>query len=99
MMLLSSGTSKLCHMLSMYGSTTSECRLATMREDHRDLAEELFGMNLRILRERAGISQSALAAAMTKQGISWHQQTVGRVEAGQQSVRFHEARQLAAILH
>ena len=44
------------------------------------------------------MSQSALAAAMTERGYPWHQQTVGRVEAGRQSVRFAEIEQLARIL-
>src|SRR5580700_5037176 len=32
----------------------------SMREDHREPADERFGMNLRTLREGAGMSQSAL---------------------------------------
>ena len=52
-----------------------------------------------MLRERADLSQSALADTMTDRGHGWHQQTVGRVEAGRQSVRFGEAVDLAEILH
>ena len=69
-----------------------------MREDHRKSADERFGMNVRIMRERKDMSQSALADAMTERGYPWHQQTVGRVEAGRQSVRFGEVEQLAQIL-
>lgn len=45
------------------------------------------------------MSQTALAAEMTKQGHVWYQQTVGRIESGQQQMRFAEAVALAEILH
>jgi len=70
-----------------------------MRESQREPADERFGANLRALREREGMSQSAVAAEMTERGHTWHQQTVGRVEGGRQSVRLAEAEDLAAILH
>jgi transcriptional regulator with XRE-family HTH domain len=60
--------------------------------DHR------LASNLRALRERKGWSQSALADAMAERGIPWHQQTVTRIEAGQQQVRFGELMALAAVL-
>lgn len=69
-----------------------------MRESQKEPADERFGANVRAERERAAMSQSALAAAMTKRGHAWHQQTVGRVERGQQSLRLAEAEDLAAIL-
>jgi transcriptional regulator with XRE-family HTH domain len=69
-----------------------------MREDHREPTDERFGMNLRTLREQAGMSQTDLAAAMTERGFSWHQQTVGRLEAARQSVRLGEAEALTEIL-
>lgn len=47
--------------------------------------------------ERKGISQSALAEAMQERDIPWHQQTVGRVLAGQQLVKWDEAVALSAI--
>ena len=53
---------------------------------------------MRALREEKGMSQAALATAMTERGYPWHQQTVGRVEGGRQSVRFGEIEQLAEIL-
>lgn len=69
-----------------------------MRDDkYREPPDERFGINLRTLREQAGLSQSALAAEMTERGWSWHQQTVGRIEAGRQSVRFGEIEELAGI--
>jgi transcriptional regulator with XRE-family HTH domain len=70
----------------------------SMPETHREPADERFGANLRQLREKAGMSQSALAAAMRKRGHKWYQQTVGRVEDGQQSARIGEAEDLAVIL-
>lgn len=61
-------------------------------------AEERFAANLRTLRERAGMSQAALAAAMAGRGRPWHQSTVYRVESGKQPVSFGEAMDLAGIL-
>ncbi len=69
-----------------------------MRETQREPADERFGANVRTERERGGMSQSALAAAMTERGHTWHQQTVTRVEGGRQSLRLAEAEDLAAIL-
>jgi transcriptional regulator with XRE-family HTH domain len=69
-----------------------------MRESQREPADERFGTNLRAIRERAGISQSGLADAMNERGHTWHQQTVGRIEAGRQSARIGEAEDIAAIL-
>ena len=68
-----------------------------MRERHRESTDDKFAANLRALRERAGLSQSALADEMTGRGHGWHQQTVGRVESGRQAVRFSEAVDLAEI--
>jgi transcriptional regulator with XRE-family HTH domain len=69
-----------------------------MRDDHRETADQKLAANVRILRERKGLSQSGLADEMTAKGIPWHQQTVGRVEAGRQPVKFAEAVALASIL-
>jgi transcriptional regulator with XRE-family HTH domain len=70
-----------------------------MRESKGEPADERFGTNVRGERERAGMSQSALAAAMNEHGHAWHQQTVGRVESGRQPVRIGEAEDLARVLH
>ena len=64
----------------------------------RETADQSFAANLRALREKAGMSQKDLATAMSKRGVPWHQQTVGRIEAGQQQVRFAEAVEAAAVL-
>jgi transcriptional regulator with XRE-family HTH domain len=55
-------------------------------------------MNMRVLRERKGMSQAALAEAMNEREHPWHQQTVGRVEAANRKVQFREAVDLAEIL-
>jgi transcriptional regulator with XRE-family HTH domain len=58
----------------------------------------LFGMNLRLLREEKGMSQSEVARQMSERGHPWHQSTVYRVEQGKQEASYSEARDLAAIL-
>jgi transcriptional regulator with XRE-family HTH domain len=69
-----------------------------MAEHREESADEIFGMNLRKVREAANMSQAALAEAMTGRGHAWHQQTVGRVEAGHQPARWKEAVDVAKIL-
>jgi transcriptional regulator with XRE-family HTH domain len=66
--------------------------------DARENADEKLAGNLRALRDGAGMSQGALAAAMAERGWPWHQSTVNRIEAGRQPVKFAEAVDLAAIL-
>lgn len=63
-----------------------------------DDAEQRFAANLRLLRERQGISQVKLAQEMAARGWPWRQQTVTRVENGQRMIRFGEATALAEIL-
>lgn len=67
-------------------------------KDHGQSANERLAWNLRVLREQAGMSQAALAAAMRERGKPWHQSTVARVESGKQPAGFEEAADLAAIL-
>lgn len=50
------------------------------------------------LRERAGVSQNALAKAMQANGFMFHQQTVQRIEAGQRPLRVDELIALSDIL-
>ena len=59
---------------------------------------KLLGANVGQLREKAGMSQASLAAAMSERGWPWHQSTVGRVEAGQQPLKLAEAVDLARVL-
>jgi transcriptional regulator with XRE-family HTH domain len=67
-------------------------------ERRSETADERLAANVRLLRERRGMSQRQLAEAMAERGHPWHQQTVGRVEEGNRPVRFAEAEDLAAIL-
>ena len=64
-----------------------------------DDTEQRFAANVRLLRERQGISQVKLAQEMAARGWPWRQQTVTRVENGQRMIRFGEATALAGILH
>jgi transcriptional regulator with XRE-family HTH domain len=63
-----------------------------------DDSEQRFAANLRLLRERHGISQVKLAQEMAARGWPWRQQTVTRLENGQRMIRFGEATALAEIL-
>ena len=63
-----------------------------------DDAEQRFAANLRILRERQGVSQVKLAQEMAARGWPWRQQTVTRLENGQRMIRFGDAIALASIL-
>ena len=60
--------------------------------------DALFGHNVRRLRERRELSQTALADAMREHGHPWHQSTVYRIESGRQPVSYWEAVDLAEIL-
>jgi transcriptional regulator with XRE-family HTH domain len=53
---------------------------------------------MRVLRKRTGLSQAALAAAMTDRGHRWHQQTVVRAENAARVLPFTEAADLAEVL-
>jgi transcriptional regulator with XRE-family HTH domain len=61
-------------------------------------ADERLAVNLRSLREDAGMPQAEIARLMAERGWPWHQSTVYRVETGKQAVRFGEAASLAEIL-
>lgn len=61
-------------------------------------AEEHLPGNLRRIREHRGMSQSALAAAMSERGWPWHQQTVYKIENGKQMPGLGEVTDLADIL-
>lgn len=69
-----------------------------MRNTRTEGANRHLADNLRALRERKGLSQPALAAAMNEHGIQWHQQTVARIESGQQRARWDEVVALGVIL-
>jgi transcriptional regulator with XRE-family HTH domain len=71
---------------------------AKLREMYGDDPERILGRRLRALREEAGMTQTQLADAMTRQGFPMHQTMIGKVEANQRPVRVNEAAALAGIL-
>lgn len=60
--------------------------------------DRYFAANLRMIRERRGISQVTIAQEMAARGFPWRQQTVTRIESGLRMVRLGEARAVAEIL-
>lgn len=68
-----------------------------MRDISPEAIDQRAAEAVRTLRERDGMSQSGLAEAMRARRIQWHQQTVGRVEAGRQELRLPELVALAGI--
>ncbi|MEU7811586.1 helix-turn-helix transcriptional regulator [Pseudonocardia sp. NPDC049154] len=62
------------------------------------IADARFGGRLRGLREWQGMSQQTLVEKLAELGITtWHQTTVGKVEAGKRPVRLAEAIAVAKI--
>jgi transcriptional regulator with XRE-family HTH domain len=57
-----------------------------------------FAANFKAARERAKLSGREVAEQMRERGIPWHQQTVVRLESGEQRVRLGEAEALAGIV-
>lgn len=57
-----------------------------------------FAANFKAARERAKLSGREVAEQMRERGIPWHQQTVVRLESGEQRVRLGEAEALADIV-
>lgn len=57
-----------------------------------------IGWNLARLRKERGLSQSALAETMREAGHGWHQNTVSRIENGQQSMAMSEMEMLETVL-
>jgi transcriptional regulator with XRE-family HTH domain len=61
--------------------------------------DKAFGARMRQVRERNGVSQGSLAANLIiMHGISWHQTTVAKVEAGERPIRLGEAVAVAEVL-
>jgi transcriptional regulator with XRE-family HTH domain len=69
--------------------------------DEADLtaADKRFAENLRAARERAGLSQRALAEEMAELGFRFRQQTIARIEAADRVVGVGESRALARACH
>lgn len=60
--------------------------------------DEKFAARMTELRKASGMSQTDLAEALTKRGLSFHQQTIGRIERGGRSVSIGEAVLIAEAL-
>jgi transcriptional regulator with XRE-family HTH domain len=54
--------------------------------------------NLKVARETAGLSQEAVAQGMRETGYRFHQQTIGKIEAGDRIVSAEEASALASVI-
>lgn len=67
-----------------------------------ETAEDRCGRNIRILRDKAGISQGELARRMEDYGVSLHQSAIAKIElrdvAGARSIRVNEADAAARAL-
>jgi len=63
-----------------------------------DAADQRFAAGVRHARERAGLSQGALAEKMAGEGYPFRQQTVSEIESGQRAVRMGEGLALARVL-
>ncbi|MCU1439980.1 MAG: hypothetical protein JWP85_977 [Rhodoglobus sp.] len=61
-------------------------------------ADRNLATNLRIARERMGISQSSLAEKMTDLGFKFHQTTINKIENNERKVSVSEAGALALLL-
>lgn len=61
-------------------------------------ARQRTAANLKAAREHAGLSQEAVAQGMREMGYRFHQQTIGKIEAGDRDVGFHEAVALASVI-
>lgn len=74
--------------------------LDSLKKDDADRAfERQIGTNLRALRQRKGLSQTALGEAMAERGMTaWRQTTVSRVEQGTRSLYVDELEALEQIL-
>jgi transcriptional regulator with XRE-family HTH domain len=58
-------------------------------------ADERFRVNFKAARERAGLTQEAVARAMAEAEFAFVQQTIARIELGRRKVSFGEAVALA----
>lgn len=61
--------------------------------------EETFIARMRSIRESRGLSQEALANALRRRGMAFHQQAIARIERGVRKVSLGEAYAIAEELH
>ena len=70
------------------------CSVGAMTDDTSAIAA-----NVKRLRQRAGMSQAALAEAMRAEGAEhWHQNTVSRIEQGSRTLVMRDLRALLRVL-
>ncbi len=60
--------------------------------------DEQIGSDLTAARERSGLSQRDLAAALNERGFRWSQTTVSQIEKGTRPLRYNEAQHLAELI-
>jgi transcriptional regulator with XRE-family HTH domain len=58
----------------------------------------LFARQVRTFREKAGLTQGRVAAAMTARGWKMHQTTIAKIESGDRPAELGEAIALAGVL-
>lgn len=63
-----------------------------------DMVSRRIAVNVKTARENAGLSQEALAQGMREMGHRFHQQTIGKIEAGDRHVSISEGLALARVL-
>ncbi len=61
--------------------------------------EKRIGVNIRQLRERAGLTQEMLAAKMQLEGCDVTRSAIAKIEVGQRHVYPDEIRLIKSILH
>ena len=60
--------------------------------------EEKVGMNIRVLRERAGLTQEQLSARLQVRGCDLTRSAVAKIEVGQRHIYVDEIKLLKEIL-
>ncbi len=68
------------------------------QQQNVDQLDPVVGQRVRELREARAWSQSDLAHALEQRGLTWHQTTVAKVEAGRRTIKASEALALAYAL-
>src|SRR4051794_39559980 len=75
------------------------CYVVSVVNQRQPTHDERVGLNLKAARERAGISQTALAERMAEAGFTaWRQTTVSRTERGERALKMGEFRKLGKIV-
>jgi ribosome-binding protein aMBF1 (putative translation factor) len=88
-------TAAISRAIRNLGILATKTAPAKIREPQTD---EQIGTDVATARERAGLSQKELAAAMTDRGFKWAQATVSQIEKGERPLRLSEADHLAELI-